>query len=184
MPELWVHSHLLMDKKIILLGYMGSGKSSVGQMLARDLDIPFADLDDYIEDRLKMSIPDIFGKKGEIYFRKQEHNLLREMLQSNIPTVLALGGGTPCYSQNMELVKSFTAYVFYLKLSIPSLAHRLKTEKEHRPLISHLGDEELPEFIGKHLFERNPYYNQATHIIDIENLNKEKVVEKIKEYLV
>ena len=173
-----------MEKKIILLGYMGSGKSTVGRQLADDLNLPFIDLDNYIEDQLDMSIPDIFSKKGEIYFRKQEHLLLKQLLESDNPMVLSLGGGTPCYSQNMELVKEFTPNVFYLKLGIPALAKRLGKEKEDRPLISHLSDEELPEFIGKHLFERSPFYNQASQILNTEGLSGEEVVKEIKEILV
>ena len=173
-----------MQNKIVLLGYMGSGKSSVGKLLANDLSIPFIDLDDYIEDRLHMSIPDIFGKKGEIYFRKQEHLLLKEIMESEAGSVIALGGGTPVYSQNMDLILSYTQQVFYLKVSIPVLAERLITEKDHRPLIRHLEDEELPEFIGKHLFERNPFYNQASHILEVGELDQEEIVQLIKQYLV
>ena len=173
-----------MEKKIVLLGYMGSGKSTIGQLLAEDLNLPFIDLDLYIETRLAMNIPMIFQEKGEIYFRKQEHSLLKEILESDEAAIIALGGGTPVYSGNMELLLSSTPNVFYLKLGISALVERLKTEKDHRPLISHLSDEELPEFIGKHLFERNPFYNQARHILPIDGLTPKEIVERLKEKLV
>ena len=184
MPELWVYSGRYMENKIVLLGYMGSGKSSVGKQLADDLKVPFIDLDDYIEDQLNMSIPEIFGKKGEIFFRKQEHVLLKEILESKEGAVIALGGGTPVYSRNMDLILDHTEQVFYLKVSIPVLAARLEKEKDHRPLIRHLEDEELAEFIGKHLFERNPFYNQASHILDVGELDHIETAQLIKQYLV
>ena len=179
-----MYSDLIMENKIVLLGYMGSGKSTIGQLLADDLNMPFIDLDHHIESQLAMTISEIFEEKGEIYFRKQENHFLKELLESEEGAIIALGGGTPVYSRNMELVLSSTPNVFYLKLGISVLVERLKSEKEHRPLISHLSDEELPEFIGKHLFERNPFYNQANHIIAIDGLIPGEVVELVKEKLV
>ena len=170
--------------KIVLLGYMGSGKSTVGKQLAAHLGLRFIDLDSYIEEKLNTTIPELFRTKGEIFFRLKEHKLLKEVLEDQEDIVISLGGGTPCYSNNMDLVLENTPNVFYLKLSIPALAARLQDEKLQRPLISHLPDEELPEFIGKHLFERNPFYNQATHIIAADKLSVEELTQKIEEELV
>ncbi len=172
-----------MSKKIVLLGYMGSGKSTVGRLLSDRLNIPFIDLDDYIESELGMSIPEIFSKKGEVFFRKKEHELLAEVLGSDRDYVLALGGGTPCYIGNMEIILSATPHVFYLRTDIQSLAERLLDEKSERPLISHLPDEEIPEFIGKHLFERTPFYHMAHHIIDAASLPAEEVAKLVLEKL-
>ena len=170
--------------KIVLLGYMGSGKSTVGKLLADKRSVPFIDLDTYIEDRLGMSINEIFKEKGEIFFRKQEHQLLKEILEKKEEIVLALGGGTPCYGNNMDLVLDHSAHVFYLKLSIGELAKRLKSDKDQRPLIRHLPDLELSEFIGKHLFERSPYYNRAPFILDADRLSESALLEEIESNLV
>lgn len=168
---------------VVLLGYMGSGKSTVGRMLAEALGVPFADLDSYIEERLQQRIPEVFASMGEIYFRKKEHELLREFLESGKSAVLALGGGTPCYAGNMDLVLSHTQNVFYLQLSVSSLAIRLQKEKEHRPLIAHLSDQELPEFIGKHLFERSPFYSLAPKTVVCNYRQPEEVVSDVLELL-
>ena len=164
--------------KVILLGYMGSGKSTVGRLLGEQLGIPFLDLDAVIEQQEATTIPQIFSEKGEIHFRKLEHNILLDLLASPDSFILALGGGTPCYSGNMSAILQVTPAVFYLKMNIPSLVIRLIPEKANRPLISHVPDEELPEFIGKHLFERSPFYEQAPFVL---NANEKSAAELVKE---
>ena len=176
--------HILMNKKIVLLGYMGSGKSTIGSLLAEKLGIQFVDLDDHIENKLQQSISEIFAQKGEIFFRKQEHLLLKEVLESPDDMVLALGGGTPCYSNNMQLVLDLTPHVFYLRLSVSALTERLLLEKDHRPMISHLEDEELMEFIGKHLFERRNFYELAHYSIAADQLNADEILDTIQSSLV
>lgn len=170
--------------KIVLLGYMGSGKSTIGQLLAAQLGIPFVDLDTYLEAKLGSSIPSIFASKGEIYFRKKEHEFLEEVMASPTKQVIALGGGTPCYSGNMHTVLQHTPYVFYLMLPVPELAWRLQKEKANRPLIRDIPDAELPDFIGKHLFERRPFYSQATHTIATAGKNAAQIAEEIAAFLV
>ena len=165
---------------IALLGYMGSGKSTVGKALAASLGLPFTDLDAYIEQQLGQSIPEVFKTKGEIYFRKKEHELLREWLGSHDSGVLALGGGTPCYAGNMDLLLGHTPHVVYLQLSVPGLVVRLRNEQQQRPLVAHLPAEELPEFIGKHLFERAPFYARAPYTIACDRQSPEAIVEEIK----
>lgn len=150
---------------IILLGYMGSGKSAVGREVATRLNIPFIDFDDYIEAKEGLTIVDIFKQKGEIYFRKAESNYLAMLLEERPDAVIALGGGTPCYGNNMELLLKSAQHIIYLNVSIPNLAVRLKNEKAQRPMIAALKDEELIEFIGKHLFERNVFYQQAPYTV-------------------
>lgn len=166
--------------KIVLLGYMGSGKSTIGKKLARKRDLPFLDLDAFITRETELSIPEIFREYGEIYFRNTEHQELKKILDNPRDCVLALGGGTPCYSGNMEMILSQTPHVFYLSLSIPELVARLSPEKANRPLISKIDDEELNVFIGKHLFERRPYYTQATHTIDCDGLEVDEIVREIE----
>ncbi len=166
--------------KVVLIGYMGSGKTTVGKLLAKELNFEFVDLDDYIETRLNQKISDLFATKGELYFRKKESELLNELLDDNRDLVIALGGGTPCYGVNMDTILQKTNLVFYLKLSIASLIQRLHKEKNHRPLIAHLKDEDLPEFIGKHIFERGVFYSRA-HFTIIGDL---KDAEAVKEEIV
>ena len=153
--------------KIILLGYMASGKSSIGKIVSKLINIDFIDLDDFIEEKYNCSLVEIFKTKGEIFFRKIERLALLELLGSEKPFVISLGGGTPCYYDNMDLLLNKEKVTsFYLKSSLTELVSRLETEKMHRPLISHLkSKEDLTEFIGKHLFERSFYYNKAHYII-------------------
>jgi shikimate kinase len=169
---------------IALVGYMGSGKSTVGKALAASRGMRFTDLDDYIEQRLGQSIPEVFRAKGELFFRKKEHELLREWLEGHDSGVLALGGGTPCYAGNMDMLMEHTPYVVYLQLSVPALADRLRQEQQQRPLIAHLSAEELPEFIGKHLFERAPFYARAPYVVNCEDRAAKAIVQEISRLLV
>jgi shikimate kinase len=168
---------------IVLLGYMASGKSSVSKLLGTALNIPVLDLDAYIVEKEGKTIPEIFETKGEIYFRTKEHAYLKEVLETETPMVLSLGGGTPCYANNMELLHKHTKATFYLQTSIPEIVNRVIDEKASRPLISNISDEDLPEFIGKHLFERNVFYQQATHHITTDKKTIETLVAEIQKHL-
>ncbi|KAA5824397.1 shikimate kinase [Algibacter amylolyticus] len=166
---------------IILIGYMASGKTSIGKKLAKKLNYNFLDLDDFIEEKENMSVSEIFKTKGEIYFRKQEAHYLKALLESENNTILSVGGGTPCYSGNMDVIlKSEHAKCIYLKATLPTLANKLLLKKAKRPLISHIETiEEMTEFIGKHLFERSQYYSRAEIKVSIDNKTKDDVVEDI-----
>lgn len=163
---------------LILVGYMGSGKSVIGKKLAEILSYAFLDFDDYIEAKENASIATIFKTKGEIYFRKAEQTYIKEILE--LPkTVVALGGGTPCYGDTMNLILSTeNAQSIYLKASINTLSNRLFKEKAKRPLIAHVATiEELNEFIGKHLFERAPFYEQSNLIVKTDGKSVDEVVQ-------
>lgn len=165
---------------IILLGYMGSGKSTVGNELARFLDLPFYDLDDLIAQHHHTTIPQLFKEKGVKAFRQIEHDILLETLTNNTPYVLSLGGGTPCYHDNIKHIVASTPNVFYLYASPTALASRLFIQKDGRPLISHLPDENaLKEFIAKHLFERKAFYSQAHHKLAIGKKSVDELVSSI-----
>lgn len=168
---------------IILLGYMASGKSAVSKLLGTVLEIPVLDLDDYIETKEGKTIPEIFETKGEIYFRMKEHSYLKEILETKESLIVSLGGGTPCYANNMKLIHEYTKQTFYLQTSIPEIINRVKGEKAKRPLISAIADEDLPEFIGKHLFERNAFYQDATHTIATDKKTIEVIVKQIETIL-
>lgn len=168
--------------KIILLGYMASGKSTVLKELSKKFKINAIDLDDYITDKEGDTIVNIFKNKGEIYFRKQENRYLAELLKSSNDFVLALGGGTPCYANNMELITRLSTSI-YLKANLKTLFNRLQNEKDSRPLITDLTDEKLQEYIAKHLFERGIFYEQALYQISIDDKSIEDIVEDINRLL-
>ncbi len=169
---------------LFLVGYMGCGKSVVGSKLAEVLGYEFIDLDKFIEEKEGESIKKIFKNKGEIYFRNIENKYLNQVINFD-NTVISLGGGTPCYGNNMNLMlKADNALVVYLKTSIQILVDRLFTEKSKRPLIAHLElESDLTEFIGKHLFERAPYYEQSSCVIKTNELTIDGVVDHIILYL-
>ena len=166
---------------IFLVGYMASGKTTIGKALAEKMNFRFIDLDQYIENKEAMSVPEIFRLKGEIYFRKIETLCLIELIDSNEKSIISLGGGTPCYGNNLELLlNAENSLTIYLKASIKELVKRLNKNKLNRPLIAHLDTEEaLTEFIGKHLFERSNYYSQSKLIVNIDDKNVNQIVEDI-----
>ncbi|MBI6116898.1 shikimate kinase [Salegentibacter maritimus] len=171
--------------KIFLTGYMGSGKSVVGKMLAKKLNYKYVDLDDQIEVMQGKSINAIFEEKGELYFRKLESQALDDILENNSNMIISLGGGTPCYGNNLERISAQKdSLSIYLKASVETLLNRLFPEKIHRPVISHLETREaLEEFIRKHLFERAYYYNQSDLNVMVDDKKPETIVAQIIEKL-
>lgn len=171
--------------KIILIGYMASGKTAIGGLLSENLGIPFLDLDHQISEKQGMTISEIFQHKGEIAFRKMEMKTLKALLSEDKSYVLALGGGTPCYGRNLELLKqSPNTRVIYLRASLETLTGRLMKERMTRPLISHLESKELLEdFVRKHLFERAYYYNQSEIIVDVNSSNMAGIAAEIQRRL-
>lgn len=171
-------------KKIVLVGYMGSGKSTIGKLLAQYLGILFLDLDDVIAENQKMTISQIFKIKGEIYFRNIESQLFQSLLQSDQNFVLALGGGTPCYANNHLLLQDSSCQSFYLQTKIETLLHRLTIEKNNRPVIAHLTDSELVAFIGQHLLERNYFYRFSKHTINTAGMSTTDIIQRINAKIV
>ena len=164
---------------------MGSGKTQVGNLLAQKKEQDFLDLDHVISEEENMAIPQIFESFGEIYFRKKETEVLKRLLDSDKTFVLALGGGTPCYGKNLQLIKDASkAKLIYLKTELQELKSRLLKEKDSRPLIKHLETPEvLEDFIRKHLFERSFYYNQSDLIISTDGKSPEEISEEILQSL-
>ncbi|MCA6068592.1 AAA family ATPase [Chryseobacterium sp. RG1] len=167
---------------ISLVGYMGSGKSHISKILSEKLDFKLIDLDKEISRRNKLTIPEIFDKKGEIYFRKLERETLEEILASEENVILSLGGGTPVYYNNMEIINHNSKSVF-LRASVVTLSERLLKQKEKRPLIATISDENLAEFIAKHLFERNDFYNKAQINVITDAREPDDIVNEIIEKL-
>lgn len=166
---------------IVLIGYMASGKTSVGKKLANKLNYDFIDLDDFIEEKENLSVSEVFKSKGEVYFRKQETVYLNQVLQTQDNIILSVGGGTPCYSSNMEtILNTDHTKSIYLKATIGTLSEKLLRKKAKRPLIAHIDTlEEMAEFVGKHLFERLQFYNQAEIKVSIDGKTKDVIVEDI-----
>ena len=167
--------------KISLVGYMASGKTSLGQQLALRLGLPFIDLDKMIEQREGATISDLIFNKGELYFRNLEREVLLECLQED-KFVLALGGGTPCYFDNMDQLNQ-SSISFYLERSIRDLYESLNKDRNDRPLIAHLQAEELKEFIAKHLFERREFYEKAIFKISQKQKSIDERLDSIQTFL-
>lgn len=165
--------------KIILVGFMGSGKSVIGKELAAKLHCMHYDLDNLIEKKVKMSVSDIFNVKGEIYFRKIENSIFTEMLKGAESFVISTGGGTPCYADNHLLLQNSDVISIYLSASINTLVTRLKSEKYNRPLIVNLNEEELLDFIAKSSFERSYFYLFAKHKISVDDKSVNSIVLEI-----
>jgi len=170
-------------QKIILVGYMAVGKTTIAQLLSEKTTIEWTDLDKLIENEARLSISEIFKVKGEIYFRKLEHKLFKKSIESNTNLIISTGGGTPCYAENHLMLKGENILSIYLKASIETVFERLKVAKQQRPLIANQSDEALKEFIAKHLFERSFFYNQATHTISVDAKTPEVIVQEISDLL-
>jgi len=173
-----------MKKHIVLMGYMGSGKSTIAGLLSERTRFVHYDLDEFMEREEKNSISTIFQSKGEIYFRKKEAFYLELILSKNEKAIISLGGGTPCYGNNLQTIKNAETVSVYLSASVDALTERLFEEKENRPLIAFIETKELlNEYIGKHLFERGFYYNQADYILKTDGLSAEEIENTIFELL-
>ena len=170
-------------RKILILGYMGSGKTTIAKLLSEKINLKVLDLDKIIEERLDLSVKTIFETKGEIYFRKIEHQIFTELIKNDESMVLSLGGGTPCYAGNHFLLNGEGVTSIYLKASIETLYDRLSGAKSSRPLLSEMEKEEMKEFIAKHLFDRSFYYNQATIKLSVDGKDTVAIVKELEDLL-
>lgn len=166
-------------KKIVLVGYMGSGKSTIGKILSKKTGIPFFDLDEIIEENTQKTISELFLEIGEIKFRKLEHETLNHFLATQIDFILSLGGGTPCYANNHLQLQKEGVHSVYLKASLNELIKRLVPQKKHRPLIASKDGEDFQEFIAKHLFERSYFYNQAKYVVSVDTKMPDVIADEI-----
>ena len=172
-------------RRIILVGYMGSGKTTVGRALAKELGLQFYDLDWYIESRRHKTVPQIFAERGEEGFREIERNMLHEVAEFE-DIVLSCGGGTPCFFDNMDYMNG-QGDVIWLKADAEVLYKHLLMGKTERPLLKGKPPEELITFIKEQLEWREPYYSKARHVLDVSLMDTyEKInisVTKAKELL-
>ena len=167
--------------KIFLIGYMGSGKSTVGKKLAAKIGYEFIDLDKFIEAEYQLTIPQIFATKGEKEFRAMEHNTLKKVIEKT-DQVIACGGGTPCYYNNMELMNNNGTTV-YLKMSAEALVSRLLNAKDKRPLIENKTEAELHTFVNRQLEKREDTYHLAQYIVKGKDLNIDELAMFVKEQI-
>jgi shikimate kinase len=164
--------------KIYLIGFMGSGKTYWGHLLSEKLGIPFFDLDEQIVNHADKPITEIFAADGEEHFRVMEKDLLHIISESHENFVMSCGGGTPCYFNNIEYMKQ-SGTVVWINTPQQTLFERLIKEKDKRPLIKNLTDDQLKGFINKKYSDRKIYYEQATIKVDEEPVLLDSLVEKI-----
>jgi shikimate kinase len=167
--------------KIYLIGFMGCGKTRLGGLLAERLGFQFLDLDEAIESAAGLDIPALFRQAGEAEFRQLEANCLRQTgaLQR---TVVATGGGTPCFHENMDWL-SQNGIVVYLHAEVGVLVQRLLPERGKRPLLHEMEPDQLPGFIEGRLREREPFYLRAHFQLNLTAGDNERAVEQFSAYL-
>lgn len=153
----------------------GSGKTTLGQRLAMEHALPFVDLDRYMELQMRKSIKDIFAAHGEEGFRALERNYLLQLIEEPRKQIIALGGGTPCYLNNMQAIK-LTGLTVYLLTPLPTLVQRLLPVLDNRPLLKGKSTPELTNYLWELLKQREPYYLQANIKWDGEGPLPDKVV--------
>lgn len=172
-------------RRILIVGYMGAGKTTVGRVLAKDIGMRFYDLDWYIEGRMRKTVPRIFAERGEEGFRKIEYNMLHEVTEFE-DVVISCGGGTPCFFDNMEYM-NFKGDTVYLRAEPEVLYAHLRMGKVERPLLKGKTPEQMLGFIREQLSLRAPYYVKARHTLDVSILdNSEKIkiaVARLRELL-
>lgn len=161
--------------KIFIIGYMAAGKTTFGKALAEKLGTPFVDLDQYIEEKESKSIPEIFSEKGEEGFRTLEKDYLRKLTKAEPDAIIACGGGTPCFFDNMEFMNSKGVTVF-LETSTPVLISRLQEENISRPIVAGKSNEEIQKKVLTQLCERLPFYMEAKLKWSGDDLEDEKQI--------
>ena len=164
---------------------MGAGKTTVGKTLAQELNLPFYDLDWYIESRMRKTVKEIFDERGEEGFRLIEHNLLHEVAEFE-DVIISCGGGAPCFYDNIDYMNQQGDTV-YLKATPEVLYGHLKMGKSVRPLLQNKTSEEVKVFINEQLQVRDPFYSKAKYTLDVnlmDNYEKIKIfVTKLRELL-
>jgi shikimate kinase len=168
--------------KIFFVGYMASGKSSLGKRIANRLNLSFVDMDKEIERLFDLTIPEIFRSLGEDAFREAENQFLKNLSNQDETLLIATGGGAPCFKNNMMLMNELGLTV-YLERSAKELAHRIHHSKKSRPLVDHLPEDELLLFVQKHLNERESFYQQSQLTIERNDQTTSALSELLLPYL-
>lgn len=163
---------------IFLIGFMGSGKSYWGKQLGQALKVPFFDLDERIEENEGRPITEIFAAEGEEYFRRKESEVLMLLTETHDNFVMATGGGTPCFFNNIDYMNKMGTTI-WINCSVNCLFDRLRDEKTSRPLLKELTEDQMKGYITKKLGDRKIFYQQATEIIYEEEQTLENFLDKI-----
>ncbi|MFA8450588.1 MAG: shikimate kinase [Bacteroidales bacterium] len=164
--------------KVFLLGFMGAGKTVAGKKLAKSLGLEFVDLDHRIEEQFKVTINDLFSKYDEEVFRNIERNVLVQVLKLD-NVLISLGGGTPCFFDNMELIKQ-SGLSIYMQLHPKSLFQRLINSRKNRPLVKNMEPEKLESYIMERLKMREEYYLKADVVVRGERFSDKDIAFLIK----
>jgi len=164
--------------KIFLIGFMGCGKTHWGKILSEKLNVPFFDLDEKITENEEKPINEIFEAEGEEYFRLLEKDVLHLLTESHETFVMATGGGTPCFYNNIDYLKK-QGTVVWINCSTECLYNRLIKEKDQRPLLKKISDSELRSYIIKKYSSRKIFYQQANVILPEEVITLENLMDKI-----
>lgn len=164
--------------KVYLVGFMGAGKTYWGRQLSEKLKLPFFDLDEQIESNEGKTINQLFSEKGEEYFRLLEKDTLHIITESHESFIMATGGGTPCYFNNIDYMNN-TGITVWINTSVEILYERLAKEKTNRPLLKDLDESQIRGYVLKKFSDRKIYYEQAEIIVEEENKNIDQIVEKI-----
>ncbi|ANE53340.1 shikimate kinase [Flavisolibacter tropicus] len=166
--------------RIFLIGFMGSGKSHWGKVLSDKLQIPFFDLDQKIEEKEEKSINEVFEEKGEEYFRLLEKEVLHLLVESHESFVMACGGGTPCFYNNIDYMNQ-KGTTIWIDCSTTCLVNRLKDEKEKRPLIKDLDDEQLHLYVMRKVGDRRIFYQQAKIILTEDEVSGDSIIDRVSQ---
>lgn len=167
--------------RIILIGFMGAGKTTLGRALAKALGLTFIDLDNYIELRYCKSINQIFAERGEDGFRNIERTLLHEVCEFE-DVIISSGGGTPCFFDNIDYMNA-QGTTIYLQVPNDRLLTRLKIARNRRPLLKDKNDEEIEQFIAEQIQRREPFYTKADHAFTADRLeDREQIAESVERF--
>lgn len=164
--------------RVFLIGFMASGKSTVGKKLANKIALPFIDLDDYIEGKYNTTIRELMNDRGQDIFREIERDSLNSVIKENKSAIISTGGGTPCYFDNMERMKS-TGETIYIEVDIPIIVDRLMHSKKERPLVLGKTKEDLSSYVKDLLEKRDAFYKQAKYIVNGKSLKLEELISLI-----
>ncbi len=164
--------------RIFLIGFMGSGKTHWGRLLSQKLGLPFFDLDEQVSEQAGKSIAEIFATEGEERFRLMEKDVLHIITESHESFVMACGGGSPCFYNNIEYMNQSGTTV-WINTPATVLFQRLIKEKENRPLIRDLSDEQLRNFIQRKYADRRIYFEQAGLVVEEEDVQLDRLIEQI-----
>lgn len=157
--------------RIFLTGMMGSGKTFWGKKIADSHQMPFVDLDQYMESQTDLTISEIFKHFGETYFRELEKEFLDAVIHQNEHCIIATGGGTPCFFDNLEKMK-IAGRVFYFKTEVPILAQRIFSSKQKRPLLANLSEIEIAQQLNLIVDKRKAIYEQSDIIIEMNQIDE------------